>query len=73
MSRETENITAAFRKARQEGEKMLEDGRLCWEDFCFLMAGYARALKEEKEREHEKRVASDLARGTWGYNQWQGK
>lgn len=25
-------------------------------------AGYARAQKEEKEREHEKKIASDLAR-----------
>ncbi len=42
---EIENITAAFRKARQEGEKMLSDGRLCWEDFCFIMRGYENQLQ----------------------------
>lgn len=34
MSREIENITASFRKARKEGEQLLSDGRICWEDFC---------------------------------------
>ncbi len=45
MSREIENVTAAFRKARKEGEQMMNEGRLCWEDFVFIMVGYEEQLK----------------------------
>ncbi len=46
MTREIENITGAFRKARKEGAKMLEDGRITWEDFSFVMIGFEDDLKK---------------------------
>ncbi len=46
MSREKENITASFRKARIEGEAMLQDGRITWADFQFCMLGYELQLQE---------------------------
>jgi hypothetical protein len=45
MSREIENITNAFHKAREEGAQMLADGRICWEDFCEVMRGYENQLQ----------------------------
>lgn len=45
MSKEIENITAAFRKARKEGSALLEAGRLSWEDFQFCMIGFEIDLK----------------------------
>jgi len=45
MSREIENTTKAFRKARGEGEQMMSEGRLCWEDFVFIMVGFEEQLR----------------------------
>jgi hypothetical protein len=44
MSRKIENITNSFRKAREEGEQMLRQGRLCWADFCEIMRGFEQDL-----------------------------
>uniref|UniRef100_A0A6H1ZJ30 Uncharacterized protein n=1 Tax=viral metagenome TaxID=1070528 RepID=A0A6H1ZJ30_9ZZZZ len=46
MSREIENTTKAFRKARGEGEQMMSEGRLCWEDFVFIMVGYEEQIRQ---------------------------
>ena len=46
MSRERETITKAFRKARIEGEQMLESGRITWEDFVFIMVGYEEQIRQ---------------------------
>jgi len=46
MSREIENVTAAFGKARKEGEKMLQDGRITWDDFVFVMIGFEDQLRQ---------------------------
>ena len=46
MSIETENVTAAFKKARKEGEQMLESGRITWEDFVFVMVGYEEQIRQ---------------------------
>jgi len=45
MSREIENTRTAFRKARKEGSEMLEQERITWDDFSFVMAGYEEHLK----------------------------
>ena len=43
--RKRENIIRAFRKARIEGERMLIQGRITWEDFSFVMCGFEEQLK----------------------------
>ena len=45
MSREIENVTAAFGKARKEGVKMLSQGRITWEDYTFVMVGFETQLR----------------------------
>lgn len=45
MSRQREGIIKAFRKARIEGEQMLEAGRISWADFSFVMLGFEEQLK----------------------------
>jgi len=45
MSREIENVTAAFKKARIEGNQMLSSGRITWEDFVFIMVGFEDQLR----------------------------
>jgi len=40
-----QEIIKAFRKARIDGEKMLEAGRITWEQFSFLMLGFEAELK----------------------------
>jgi len=46
MSREIENVTAAFGKARKEGEQMLKSGRITWDDFVFVMIGFEEQLRQ---------------------------
>lgn len=38
-------ITKAFRKARIAGEKMLEAGKITWDEYAFQMIGYELAIK----------------------------
>lgn len=40
MSRKIERTINSFRKSRIDGEKLLEEGRISWEDFCEIMRGY---------------------------------
>ncbi len=38
------DVINAFRKARIEGEQMLSEGRISWEDYAFVMAGFETEL-----------------------------
>ncbi|MDD5474340.1 MAG: hypothetical protein PHU34_09375 [Candidatus Methanoperedens sp.] len=38
-------IEKAFHEARITGEKLLNAGKITWEDFAFTMAGYELELK----------------------------
>ena len=46
MSRERENKIKAFRKARIDGEKLLSQGKITWEEFCFVMLGFEQKLRD---------------------------
>ena len=46
MSREIENTTKAFRKARGEGEQMVIQGRITWDDYAFVMLGFEAELRQ---------------------------
>jgi hypothetical protein len=41
----TEDISKAFREARIAGEKLLEQGRITWEGYAFVIAGFEEKLK----------------------------
>jgi hypothetical protein len=45
MSREIENTIASFRRARIEGEQLLQQGRISWEDFAFVMVGFEEQIR----------------------------
>ncbi len=34
------DVIKAFREARIVGEQLLSQGKIAWEDFCFVMVGY---------------------------------
>ena len=45
-----EQVINAFRKARLEGEELLRQERISWEDYAFVMLGFEaelRALEED--------------------------
>jgi len=44
MSRERENLKNAFNKARREGNDLLEQNRITWDDYCFVLAGFEEQL-----------------------------
>lgn len=46
MSREIENVTASFRKARKEGAQMVSQGRITWDDYAFMMIGFEAELRQ---------------------------
>ncbi len=41
-----EEVIKAFRKARIEGEKLLSQGKITWEEFCFVMLSFEQKLRE---------------------------
>ncbi len=45
MSNEVEQVKKAFRDARIAGEKMLNEGKITWDDFEFVMVGFEAQLK----------------------------
>lgn len=47
MSKEIEHIVKSFREARIAGEKLLEQGKITWEQFSFMMLGYEARLKSK--------------------------
>ncbi len=42
----TTEITKAFREARIAGEQLLQQGKISWDEFAFIMLGYEQALRE---------------------------
>jgi len=46
MTRDREKCINAFRKARIEGEKLLSQGKITWEEFCFVMLGFEQKLRD---------------------------
>ena len=40
-----EQIKKAFHKTRVDGEKMLNEGKISWDDFEFVMVGFEMQLK----------------------------
>ncbi len=45
MTNKTE-ITKAFRQARIVGEQLLEQAKISWEEYSFVMLGFEQALRE---------------------------
>lgn len=43
-------IQKAFREARIAGEKLLEQGKITWEQFSFTMLGFESQLKSKGVR-----------------------
>ncbi len=41
-----EEIIKAFRKARIDGEKLLSQGKITWDEFCFVMLSFEQKLRE---------------------------
>lgn len=41
-----QEITKAFREARIAGEKLLNEGKISWFDYCETMGLYESALRE---------------------------
>ena len=39
------DVSKAFREARIVGEKLLEQGRITWEGYAFVMIGFEEKLK----------------------------
>jgi len=46
MSRNRENVINSFRKARNEGEKLMSEDKITMQDYVFCMAGYENQLRE---------------------------
>ncbi len=44
-----EQVKKAFHKARIEGEQLLSEGRISWEDYAFVMVGYETELRNAGE------------------------
>jgi len=44
--RDRENCINAFRKARIKGEELLSQGKITWEEFCFVMLGFEQDLRD---------------------------
>lgn len=40
-----EQVSKAFREARIAGEKLMNEGKLTWDDFEFVMVGFEMQLK----------------------------
>lgn len=45
-----QDVIKAFREARKVGEKLLSEGKICWEQFAFVMIGFELTLKEMGEQ-----------------------
>lgn len=45
-----EEIEKAFRQSRIAGEKLMEQGKITWEQFSFTMLGYEAQLKAKGVR-----------------------
>lgn len=35
-----QDVIKAFREARKVGEKLLSEGKICWDDFAYVMIGF---------------------------------
>ena len=45
MEESVKDISNAFREARIVGEKLLEQGKINWESYAFVMIGFEEKLK----------------------------
>ena len=46
MSRERENIIKAFRRARREGAELLSQGKITFDEYTFVVAGFELQLEK---------------------------
>ncbi len=45
MNKDIEQVIKAFQAARIEGAKLLEAGKITWDDYAFTMLGFEAQLK----------------------------